>query len=436
LSIDFVAFLAKVISLRYSSVVPQVIIYDEVFLFFKKKYLRYFDVKTSSAHEGTNFGLKEHAAAVLPSHKIDVAGKKLSLQSSMKGAQMEAESTYMACSQSLWSLSPTANHVTTLAESIISRTYARTHDYSARRTALGSWEVHFVGDNDYYFETDRQPADKNSPIPIFMRIREVILQGGFLSCDCGGQQRIGLTCVHTMTVMESCFPDWKGPAHHDVSPRWWVIWVELAHKPKNQTLTSALLALMENEVPGPRVPGPVPVPPADSYSPVTSTKTARNRVKNYSREQLDQLVPSRQVIQQGNAQRTITTSEGLTQESYIPLEYTYWDDQDKDHLDEDNEEEENLFGSSLLDQPSHDAMASARDILKPHINDVLQCLDTLNSKDGFEKATKVLNDLANELRLEIGTSGRKRNIDNCRTVNINVEENVGRKSRTFASRNC
>jgi hypothetical protein len=50
-----------------------VIVYGQVFLFFKKKYLCYFNVKTSSAHKGTNFGIKEHAAAVLPSHKIDVA---------------------------------------------------------------------------------------------------------------------------------------------------------------------------------------------------------------------------------------------------------------------------------------------------------------------------------------------------------------------------
>jgi hypothetical protein len=54
-----------------------VIVYDQVFLFFKKKYLRYFNIKTSSAHKGTNFGIKVHATAVLPSHKIDVAGQKL-----------------------------------------------------------------------------------------------------------------------------------------------------------------------------------------------------------------------------------------------------------------------------------------------------------------------------------------------------------------------
>ena len=276
-----------------------------------------------------------------------------------------------------------------------------------------------------------------------MRIREVILRGGgFLTCDCGVQQRIGLTCVHTMTVMESCFPDWKGPTHHDVSPRWWVAWVELAHKPHNQHITSALLALMDNEVPGPRVPGPV----VDSapYYPVTSSKSAVNRVKNYTRAQLARLVPSSQVIQEGNALRTITTTEGLTQESYIvqPLcDYSsdHLDMEIEDPLDVDNEGDDNLFASSLFqdDLPSLDAMASARDILKPHINEVLQCLDTLKSKESFEEATKVLNDLANKLRLELGTSsGRQRNIENCRTVNMNVEENLSKRKRSYASKNC
>jgi hypothetical protein len=407
-----------------------------VFLSYKKKYLRYFDVKTSSAHEGTNFGLKEHAAAVLPSQRINVAAKNLSLQSSMKGAQLESESTHMASSQSLWSQSPTANHVTTLAESIISRACRRTHDYAPRRTAIDSWEVHYVGAGDYALETDREPANKNSPIPIFMRVRVVILRSGFLCCDCGGQQRIGLTCVHTMTVMESCFPDWKGPTHHDVSPRWWVIWVEFAHKPKNQTLTSALLALMENEVPGPRVPGLVPIPPADAYFPVTDTKTAVNRVKNYSREQLDRLVPSHRVIQERNAQRTIITDEGFTQESYIVCHDSLEDDEEKDNIFASSDNEENPFANSLvLDDLFPLAMASARDILKPQMNEVLQCLDVLKSQKSIEKATTVLNNLVNDLRLELG-SARKRNIENCLTVNMNVEENVSRKSRSFASRNC
>jgi hypothetical protein len=106
--------------------------------------------------------------------------------------------------------------------------------------------------------------------------------------------------------------------------------------------------------------------------------------------------------------------------------------------EEDNEADDNLFANSFLeDDASSLAMASARDILKPQINEVLQCLDTLKSDISIQKATKLLNDLANQLRLELGkSSGSKRNIDQCRTVNINVEENAARKSRTYASKNC
>jgi hypothetical protein len=407
-----------------------VIVYDNVFLFYKKKFLRYFNVKTSSAHEGTNFGIKEHAAAVLPSHKIDVAGKKLSLQATLKGAQLESESTYMASSQSLWSHSPTANHVTNLAESIISRASARTHDYSSLRTTIDCWEVHYIGNQDYTLDTDRKGSKKHSPIPFFQRIRVVNQRNGFLCCNCGGQERIGLTCVHTMVVMESCYPEWKGPSHHDVSPRWWVTWLEFAHKPKTQSITTAMLALMESEVPGPRLPGPLPT--TISYSPASEMKSARKRVKNYSQPRLARLVSCRNVVQEGHAQRTSIYDEGLTQESYV----VGVDDQDSTDDLSDDEAGDNIFADSLL-VDDHQEMSEARDILKPQINEVLQCLDTLKTKKSIEKATNVLNQLANELRLELGSlSGKKRNIDHCRVVNINVEENVSRKNRTYASKNC
>jgi hypothetical protein len=417
-----------------------VLIYDDVFLFYPKKYLRYFDVKTSSAHEGTNLGIKEHAAAVLPSHKIDVAGKKLSLQSSMKGTLLDSESTFMASSQCLWSSSPTANHVTTLAESIISRSFERTHDYEARRTSVDSWEVHYVGQDNYSTETERRSSEKNSPIPIFTRIRVVNSRSGFLCCDCGAQQRLGLTCVHAMAVMESFSSGWKGPTHHDVSPRWWVVWMEFAHQPKTSRFTSALLALMENEVPGPKL--LCPVPDSDLYIPLSEKKSALTRVKNYSQLELERIVPNDEVFENGNVRRTFRPSEGLTQESYIVQAESSGEDSndeitlDEDHKD-DSEVEGNVFANSLLvDNFSTIHSTSARDILKPHMNEVLQCLDTLKTQASMDKATKLLNDFANEMRLEIGTTGRKRNIENCLTVNINVEENLSRKSRTYASKNC
>jgi hypothetical protein len=103
----------------------------------------------------------------------------------MKGTQLESESTYVASSQSLWSQSSTANHVTTLAESILSLAIARTHDYSVRRTAIASWEVHYVGHGNYSLDTGHRPIQKSSPLPIFTHIRAVKNDDEFLCCDCG-----------------------------------------------------------------------------------------------------------------------------------------------------------------------------------------------------------------------------------------------------------
>jgi hypothetical protein len=189
----------------------------------------------------------------------------------------------MASSQCLRSQSPTANHVTNLAKSIVSRASGRTHEYSVRRTAIDSWEVHYVGQDDYGIETDRRPPTSiNSPIPIFKRICQVLhsRNDSILCCDGGVQHQVGLTCVRTIAVMENCFPDWKGPTHHGVSLRWWVTWLEFAHKPETEIITSAMLELMENEVPVPRIPGSVLSSP--SYCPFTSNKTALNREELYS----------------------------------------------------------------------------------------------------------------------------------------------------------
>jgi hypothetical protein len=124
----------------------------------------------------------------------------------------------------------------------------------------------------------------------------------------------------------------------------------------------------------------------------------------------------------------------LTQESYIVDKYP--SDQDQDTSNHNNGKKDIVFASSLLVKELS-SQASARDILKPQINEVLQCLDTLTSKPGIQRATKVLNDSANELRLELGRSSiPKWNIDNCRTVNMNVEETLSKKRRSYASKNC
>ena len=167
------------------------------------------------------------------------------------------------------------------------------------------------------------------------------------------------------------------------------------------------------------------MPFTTSYLPVTNQRMALGSVKNYSVEELDRLLGNHQVVQHGKAQRMTITGEGLTQESYIVNKYP--SDQDQDNGDQNNEEEETVFASSLLVKELS-SQASAQDILRPQINEILQCLDTLKLKSSIQRATEVLNDLANELRLELGRSSvSKRNKDNCWIVNINVEETLLKK---------
>jgi hypothetical protein len=164
--------------------------------------------------------------------------------------------------------------------------------------------------------------------------------------------------------------------------------MEFAHRPKTKTLTSVLLALLENEVPGPRLPGLIE--PILTYFPLSIMKTACQQVNNYSQNQLRWLVPTLQVMQMGNVTRNIILSEGLTQESYIVEEGASDEGNNEFTLDleDDTEPGHNIFASSLLvDDLVMPDMASARDILRPQINKVLQCLDTLKSQSSIDLAS-------------------------------------------------
>jgi hypothetical protein len=430
-----------------------VIIYDNLFLFYKKKNIRYFNTKTSSAHEGTNYGIKEHAASVRPSQRLSVATRNLSLQSSMKASQMEAESTYAVSSSSLWTSSPTSNYLTTLAESMVSQNFSRIKHYGIRRTAANIFEVPFTNDNHIHDSTDRVPGIENSPIPKYARLRVVRLIDGSLICECCHQERVGISCVHTMAVIKHYYPEWKGPTHHKQSPRWWLVWLQFAHKSKFPELTAALEMVMNNEVPGPRFPSPIP--PEATYLPSTPTKPARDRILNYSSELLERLVPSQRVsvVWEEAGERTVIIVEGLTQESFIPhtcpsgtvheheqhgngFEDTYFSG-DENEPEEPSNAPVSVFVESLRSDILQLHNDLARDIFKAQMNELFQCLDSLKSSAMNEKVANVLDDLVNRTRLELASlTSRKRNIDNVLTVNVNVEASNKGKKRVLASKNC
>jgi hypothetical protein len=82
-----------------------------------------------------------------------------------------------------------------------------------------------------------------------------------------------------------------------------------------KTITLAMLALMETEVLGPRLPGPMPFMTSNLL--VTNQRKALHCVKYCSVEELDRLLPNQQAVQHGDTQQTTITGEGLTQESCI-----------------------------------------------------------------------------------------------------------------------
>jgi hypothetical protein len=113
--------------------------------------------------------------------------------------------------------------------------------------------------------------------------------------------------------------------------------------------------------------------------------------------------------------------------------------QDEAEVNVQDKEEVNIFVESLcpdLAQLNKVANHSTRDLLKAPINELFQCLDCLKSTGMNEKVTKVVEALVNGVRAKLASAtSRKRDIDNCQTVHVNVEESNGGKRRIFASKN-
>lgn len=64
--------------------VRSVLTHENEFLFYQRKMIRTYHQITNSAHEGTNFGIKSHAASVRPCNTLFKAGQALSLQGELK----------------------------------------------------------------------------------------------------------------------------------------------------------------------------------------------------------------------------------------------------------------------------------------------------------------------------------------------------------------
>lgn len=91
------------------------------FVFYKRKHLLHFDTNSNSAHEGTNLGLKNHAAPTNPQHTLEKATKVLTHQANLKALKLQSDIAWKVNSKMLWSDQPTKDKLVDLAVSLLTK---------------------------------------------------------------------------------------------------------------------------------------------------------------------------------------------------------------------------------------------------------------------------------------------------------------------------
>lgn len=253
-----------------------------------------------------------------------------------------------------------------------------------------------------------------------------MLSDGSLVCDCGTQERQGLCCCETMAVIYKYFPDWKGPSQYDISPRWWIYWLKFGHRVGCGEFTSATEELLSCEKAGPSFPHPIPDDLC--YQPEIAVVGARERVRNYSIETLNRLVPRPIVHADVHGTHTTEMVDGFTQDSFVahdPLGCEDGDFHGQNGNDDDVESCANLLFSQSLEVQFAKKAGNARDRLKPYLEELFGCLDCLSDRREMEMESigKLIGDEVGRLRgiLANSTKKRKNQVEDVRTVHAVTE---------------
>lgn len=324
-----------------------VFVYEDLYLHHRRRDVRNFEVSHSSAHEGTNFGLKSHAAAVQPTMGMDNAAGAMGIQDDMKGGECD----YIVYrdfrnSNKTWSSRPTAPYLTSFGEGVLLEAYHRSELYRARRTGVSTFQVVYIGpghdpsfasiyvegldllgceveasagasvsvsgstaapglvdvkDDDETTTTCLKNGDGDADdldisdcaLPLFSRAHVVTL-GSDSTCSCCRFQRTGLPCSHIICcanqVCAAGGTKFAGFDHNSISVRWWSSFMYYAYKApgseSEKELVQLFHALAMNDRKGPSFDLPIPNT-MKVYTPIPDMPPV-DRLKNYDKS----LVPS------------------------------------------------------------------------------------------------------------------------------------------------
>ena len=106
---------------------------ETLYLHYFRKTLRHFDTSDSSAHEGTNNGMKSHSAGVQATVGVDLSAKAMNTQTNITVAESEELIFHEAtCTHKKWTNLPTAPYVVTVADS------TKPYDVSQKKNTMPS----------------------------------------------------------------------------------------------------------------------------------------------------------------------------------------------------------------------------------------------------------------------------------------------------------
>jgi hypothetical protein len=432
-----------------------VLIYEEHFVFYRRKSVYHFNEYNNCAHEGTNFGAKSHAAQLLPSHTILQAGKTMVFQAAIKCKEIFVEAEKNMHSQKLWSDTPTAAHLTKLGESLVTTSWRRATQYKGARVSANQWEVEYAS-----YSAENEVLDKEwEPIPSFRRVRVIDLlfepsrNLWYLVCSCCNFERCGYGCSHIAWVLrhelgDSC----KGFSHRDVSVHWLSSHFCYGHLSRTaetynrvRSITVAMRYFQVNPVPGPLFPIERLTPFVDSISgsahceamATVRAAPAKARLQNYSKQKVEQaLAQFSHKVRKASGLETVTGQGigNLTQESYVGVDMEeessddfsilglkdngvhdadFDNDSDNDDLD-DNEQDGNAHSQQLqafLQKVPDVESFKPRLSLKATMDEMLSVIEGTNRpQDHAEEAREMMREFTANLRAKCHdeNTGKKR----------------------------
>ena len=310
-------------------------------VFHRRKSLFAREEFTNSSHESTYKEAKYGFGAVSAHMDVHQSARSLSLKAEMfyKKLKSKAEKDNTRYTGG-WSSNPfLSSRITKRGAGLTEAEWNRRNDYQSMfdpvNTEFRLIVTHVTTHGESQPEENQRSGNRpflTNFAPKFHRVRTVriVTHGGqeILKCSCCYAERVGIPCRHQFHVLAT-FYDGYAPKLEDVHPYWWTTYLLHCFKRDDKGLRSPLAKNLEERARavagtpffGPAAPsnGPKLESNAPDNQQVWLQKPVRDRVTNWTRKELERILPSHgktQVREEGGCQVEISRPiPGLSQHS-------------------------------------------------------------------------------------------------------------------------